>query len=359
MTTRFLQDILNEPGELSRSLAYTLGPGRPALERAADLARGAAHLTLTGIGSSWHAGMAMLSVLDAAGVPARLADASELLHFARLPPGSALVILSRSGKSVEVVRLLDKAAAAGARVIGVTNTPDSPLGARADVVVRVNAAFDHLVSVSMYSALALVGALLAAAIAGDVGEELESVLHPALVAAREAIPGWQARIADNSWFEANAPTYFLARGGSLASCHEARLLWEEAAKAPAAAMMTGCFRHGPQEVLAPGLRIGLWLDGERLREEDLALVRDLRAYGAQVMLIGQAVPEDAADLVLPLPETAAAWQFLVDIMPAQLAAEHLSRLRGIDPDTFRICPYIIEAEGGLTTSSPSAESSLA
>jgi hypothetical protein len=65
------------------------------------------------------------------------------------------------------------------------------------------------------------------------------------------------------------------------------------------------------------------------------------------MLIGQNLPAGAADLVLDLPPLPAAWQFLIDIIPAQLAAEQLARLRGEDCDSFRICPYIIEAEGGL------------
>ena len=69
---------------------------------------------------------------DAAGRPVHLVDASELLHGTRLPPKSAIVALSRSGKSVEIVELLDKAAEADARVIGVTNTLDSPLAKRAD-----------------------------------------------------------------------------------------------------------------------------------------------------------------------------------------------------------------------------------
>jgi hypothetical protein len=65
------------------------------------------------------------------------------------------------------------------------------------------------------------------------------------------------------------------------------------------------------------------------------------------MLIGQDLPANAADLMLPLPEVPAAWQFLVDIMPAQLVAERFARLRGVDCDAFRICPYIIVDEGGL------------
>ena len=51
-----------------------------------------------------------------------------------------------------------------------------------------------------------------------------------------------------------------------------------------------------------------------------------------------------------LPAVPAAWQFIVDILPAQLAAEHLSHRRGVDCDRFRVCSYVVEAEGGLLES---------
>ena len=164
--TRLLNDILDEPIQLTRSLAHTLGPGRSALDQAAAIIRQARHIYITGIGSSWHAGMAVQSLFDAAGRPTQLVDASELLHYVAFPPDAVLIALSRSGKSVEIVGLLNKASAAGARVIGVTNTPDSPLATRADVALLLEAAFDHNVSVTMYSALTLVGGLLASASVG-------------------------------------------------------------------------------------------------------------------------------------------------------------------------------------------------
>lgn len=345
--TELLKDILNEPGELGKSLAHTLGPGRSALDTAAGLLKEAQTIYITGIGSSWHAGMAILALLQARGRPAVLIDASELLHFARIPPNSVIIALSRSGKSVEIVNLVPLARAAGARVIGVTNAPDSPLGQEADVTLPLNAAFDHNVSITMYSALALVGGLLASDALGDLDASFEQALAASVAALPRAMERWSEQIAASGWLTPEAPTYFLARGGSLASCHEARLLWEEAAKAPASALTTGGFRHGPQEMLRPDLRIGLWVDADRLRSEDLALAADLRKHGARVMLIGQKLPADAADLVLSLPPVPAPWQFLIDIIPTQLAAEQLAGLCGQDCDSFRICPYIIEAEGGL------------
>jgi glucosamine--fructose-6-phosphate aminotransferase (isomerizing) len=342
-----MQDILREPEELARCLTYTLGPGRAALEAAAGLLREAEPIVITGIGSSWHAGMAVESLFHAGGRAVTLVDASELLHFTRLSSGAAILALSRSGRSGELVSLLPLAERAGAKIVAITNTPESPLAQAAAVTLRLEAAFDHSVSVTMYSALALVGGLAALAERGGLDDTLGPTLERSLRATGERIEGWRRRIEASAWIAPNAPTYFLARGGSRASCHEARLLWEEAAKAPASALTTGGFRHGPQEIVEAGLRIGLWIDGERLREADLTLAADLRRQGAQVMVIGQGLPDDAADLVFDLPPIPAAWQFLTDILPAQLAAEHLAGRRGADCDTFRLCPYIVEDEAGL------------
>src|SRR5262249_20156281 len=104
---------------------------------------------------------------------------------------------------------------------------------------------------------------------------------------------------------------------------------------------------GPQEMVREGMRFGIWLDAARMREEDLATARDLEKLGASVLLIGQGVPADAVDLVLELPKIAGEWQFLVDCIPAQLAAEQLARMSGVDSDTFRLCSFVVEDEAGL------------
>jgi glucosamine--fructose-6-phosphate aminotransferase (isomerizing) len=118
-------------------------------------------------------------------------------------------------------------------------------------------------------------------------------------------------------------------------------------KSPATAMNTGSFRHGPQEMVAAGARFGIWIDAERMRAQDLAVARDLRKLDAAVMLIGQNVPQDAGDLVFQLPSVPPGWQFLIDIIPVQLAAERLAQLSGVDCDSFRYSSFIVEDEYGL------------
>jgi fructoselysine-6-P-deglycase FrlB-like protein len=358
VATRLLRDILREPAELAGTLERLLGPGRGDLERAAEVIRGARHVTFAGIGASWCAGAAAVSLCDRLGLPARLADASELFPSIKLPAGEAVVALSRSGRSVEIAGLIAPARAAGARVVGITNAPDSPHPAGADAAALLGAPFDHSISITMYSAVALAAGLLAAAAARALDERLERGLAEARAAAGAALPAWREAIERSGWFDAGAPVYFLGRAGSLASALNARLLWEEGAKMPATAMTTGSFRHGTQEVVRPGLRVGLWIDPVERRAEDLGLARELRAHGVQAMLVGHALPPDAGDLVLEVPAAPAGWQFLTDIIPAQLAAERLARLRGVDPDSFRLASYVVESDEGLTGRPPEKGSLL-
>lgn len=346
--TRLFKDILKQAAQLKASLSFTLNAGAPALERAAEILRRPAPVVISGIGASWHAGMAIQAVLLGCGIPSLLIDASELLHFGELPIGATVLLLSRSGKSTEIVQLVDICRVRGAKLIAITNQVDSPLALGCDVVLNTSTDFDHAVSITTYSSIGLTGALLACKAAGQPLHLVERELGRVLDELASAIYDWRARIESSGWLaDGNGTTYFLARGASLASSHEARLLWEEAAKAPATALSAGGFRHGPQEMVRAGMRIGLWIDAESMRTQDLALAQDLKKIDVRVLLIGQRLEETAADCVLSLPAIPARWQFLIDIIPIQVAANSFANIRGEDPDSFRFCSYIVEAEGGL------------
>ena len=344
--THFLQDVLRQPDELRLVIELFRGEGTKPLEAAADTVRAARHIYLTGIGASYNAALGAALHFHSAGCPVYLLDAAELLHFASIPSDSVLIVLSRSGRSVEIVMLLEKARAARATVIGITNFADGALAQQADIPLVLPVKPDHGISANTYVSLAAGAAALAAVVAGTFDAQLTSRLSEAIVATGEKIPGWQQQLAKSSWLEPGATYYFLARGPSLASSYGAQLLWEEGVKVAAVAMGTDSFRHGPQEIVTAGMRFAIWID-DRLREADLAVARDLRRLGASVMLIGSGIPADAGDLVIELPAWPSGWQFLMDIVPTQLAAEALARLSGADCDSFRFASYVVQGEMGL------------
>ena len=345
--THFLSDILRQPNELQRTIDFLLGAGRPSLDAATTAIRSARHVYLTGIGSSWHAALTAGPLFHLGAHPVYMQDAAELLQFAPLPPDSTMIAISRSGRSVEIVNLLVKVRDSGVTVIGITNSNDGPLAKEAQISIVVPIEMDHAISVNTYSTLAATVGILASAVVGSWSATLATSLSRVVERTASAIPVWQAQIADTPWLASGAVFYFLGRGSSLGSCQEARLLWEEGLKSPATAMGTGSFRHGPQEMVNKDVRFGIWIDGERMRRQDLAVARDLRQLGASVMLIGRDLPQDAGNLVFQLPAAPPDWQYLIDIIPAQLAAERLAQLSGVDCDSFRYSSFIVEDEYGL------------
>src|SRR5215475_13075813 len=133
--TNFLNDILKQPEELSRSLRVLLESESAHLEKASSILRQSQQVYLTGIGASWNAAIAGSSFFHSAGYPIVLIEASELLHFSNLAPGSAMIIVSRSGRSIEIVNLIGKARMNGVKVVAITNSPESPLALECDASV--------------------------------------------------------------------------------------------------------------------------------------------------------------------------------------------------------------------------------
>jgi glucosamine--fructose-6-phosphate aminotransferase (isomerizing) len=331
---------------MQRTIDYLTGPGHAALEQASSLIRSAHDVFITGIGASWNAALSAGTLFDLGGRPVYMQEAGELLHFTAIPSGSVIVAISRTGRSIEIVQLLAKVEASGVTIIGITNSADSPLARESAVAIVVPAMLDHAISVNAYSTLLIA----TSALASSATTGFACVVDPLLRAVGEAgkcLELWQEQLEESSWLTSGAPYYFLARGGSLGTCHEARLLWEEGVKMPATAMSTSGFRHGPQEIVREGMRFCLWIDQAQMRDQDLSVAHDLRELGASVMLIGEKLPRDAADLVCQLPISPPHWQFVIDVLPIQLAAERLSRLAGVDCDSFRICSYVVEDEHGL------------
>jgi len=346
--THFLQDILRQPEELVRAIQFlSEGRGAPSLAEAAAAVRKARRVFLTGIGSSWHASLSVAPLWHSAGFPVYIQDAAELLQFTTIPPDSLLITISRSGRSMEIVNLLAKARESRSIVIGITNSEDGTLAREADIPICVPTKLDHAISVNTYSTLAAAAGALACSATGQFENSVAAALQDSIKSAGARLGDWQEQIAENSWLASSAATYFLARGCSLGSCHETRLLWEEGVKSPATAMGTGAFRHGPQEIVNRNVRFGLWIDARKMRAQDLSVAVDLRRLGSSVLLIGHDLPNDIADRVFQLPPVLPNWQFLVDIMPAQLLAEAASRRAGVDCDSFRLCPYIVEDEYGV------------
>lgn len=111
---------------------------RTVTELAARLGRGG-KLVVTGIGKNLHVGAKMAATLTSTGAPAVLLHPLEALHgdLGLLQAADALLALSYSGESPELLNLLPLAKRAGLFLVAVTGEPDSTLARLSDAVLSV------------------------------------------------------------------------------------------------------------------------------------------------------------------------------------------------------------------------------
>ena len=324
-----IDDILGQPESLRRLIEHHLGPGRDALARAAAEIRHARQVIFSGMGSSLFAAMPGVALLNAHGRATCSMEASEFLYYYRAIHRDTLVVLvSRSGETVEVVKLIPLLRKKGVRIIGVTNVPGSTLAAQSDIAIHVTSAPDRLIALRTYTGTVATLLLLASQATGQPTPPLAEL--PAFM---QSVVDTQMETPQPFWSPDNR-LYVLGRGPSLGSAHEGALLFHETARTPATPMSCAAFRHGPVEVISSQIRAFIFATQPETRALDEQLGEDLRILGTMVKVIS-------------IPHLEGPWACVFEVIPIQFAAVRLAESRGVPPASFQFSPAVTVDETGF------------
>lgn len=99
------------------------------------------HVLVSGSGTSHAVARRLAHLLSVCGTPSLLLDAGDSRHglSGAITANDVVIALSKGGATSEVVFLSSIAKTRGAKVIAITENPDSELGKLADVVLKVTA----------------------------------------------------------------------------------------------------------------------------------------------------------------------------------------------------------------------------
>jgi fructoselysine-6-P-deglycase FrlB-like protein len=301
----FRNDILGEPGALTAMLEAYDGAGSPLRDLGSLEGR---RVVLIGMGSSRFAALPAATALRARGIAAMVEPASTGLPH---PPGDDVtaIAISASGATEETVEALERHRGVS-RTVAVTNHPDGPLAAGADVVLPLLTGEETGgVSCRTFQATVALGHLLAGVDAGR------------LLAAPEA----QAALLDSreSWLDpllhnlGGAHTvYTIAPDERIASALESALMFREGPRVVADATETGDWLHvdvyltrhpGYRAILFPGSRF------------DAGVMQWARERGSTIVAVGEPVAGAALTIPYPLAEDPVIAS-LVETSVAELAA---------------------------------------
>jgi glucosamine--fructose-6-phosphate aminotransferase (isomerizing) len=327
--------------------------GFEAIVRAAKVIRSAEQVFLVSIGASYNASLPFTYRLAAAGRRVILEDAAEFLHYTHHAgsASSVYLLVSRSGKTIEIANALKLLKRRGRFTIGITNEASSPLAQESDLPLLLGSPRDDLIAIQTYQASLLLMHLLAEAVSSETTlktsasdlELLPSQMEHVIDHYQQLSQGWPDQ------FRTYQGVYLLGRGASLASAHEGALLFHEMARFPGIGYSAGHFRHGPWEVIDRRIRCMVFAPLDKTYELNVSLARDLAQLGGHVSLITSKLPEeplkgvDAWEIPTTRPELAP----FLEIIPVQLFIYEFARWLGHTPGIFRASTPITLVESGL------------
>jgi len=236
--------------------------------------------------------------------------------------GWLVVGVSQSGKTPEIVDVVERLRATGGTAIAITNDADSPLAATSEVVIELGAGEERAVpATKTFTAQMAAFAVLAAALGDVPWADGELALVPESVAAVLADPA-PVEALSQRWADIEE-LVVTARGWLYSAALESALKVREAALVTANGYSVADFLHGPIAAVDPG-----------------AAVLAMRAEGPAAADVDEAVAalqQRRADVhVLPpvtgVPEALA--PIAASVRGQQLSLE-LALRKGLDPDAPR------------------------
>jgi glucosamine--fructose-6-phosphate aminotransferase (isomerizing) len=341
----YLRDLLDQPAALAATHASFADHADATLETLGQRLRagGFRDVVLTGMGSSCHALVPLQLRLIDSGQRARVVETSELLHYQQrlLDSAALLVIASQSGRSAEVVRLLETIRGRGVATVAVTNTAASPLTRAASSVVLTRAGEEATVSCKTYVAAQMALAMLGAWLTGADVESTRADLGNTVAAAAEYLAGWREHVAALARrLDGVGSLYFAGRGPSLAAALTAGLITKESTHRPAEGMSSAAFRHGPLEMADERLVLLVFAGEPRTRALNEALVLDARGAGARSWLVS----EQAAEPEFRLPVVAGVARPVLELLPVEMITLALAALDGREAGRFERATKVTAAE---------------
>ena len=340
---KFLTEIHEQPQALKKTVAWTGSEqGEEAMLqiRAAWMSGAYDKVVLTGMGSSFFLSYAAALLLSSAVIPAFAVNAGEMLHFQRqlLTEKTLLVAISQSGESYEVVELLKEIMGQAARplVVGITNEADSTLAKEADYALLCQAGKEDMTSTktfitSYWIVWQLVEVLKGQTPVAAVGDELATEIQRLLDDASAVVPKAVAFLHNHTFVQ------LIGRGVDWATASQTALMFMEATKTPASALLGGEFRHGPLEMVNEHLAVVIYAHSQSgVYAQSVKLAEDVLRFGGKVVWVSdKLLGKDNASLLDIQINCSRADLFVIpSIIPLQLIVNARAEASGLEPGCF-------------------------
>jgi glucosamine--fructose-6-phosphate aminotransferase (isomerizing) len=347
-----LKEIFEQPEAVRNTMRGRLNRhGRITLDEinldASVLAR-LNKIVIVACGTSFHSGMAAKHAIEHwTRIPVELDLASEFRYRDPVLDDKSLVIgIAQSGETADTLAAIRFAKEMGAGVVAVTNVVGSSITRDADAVIFTHAGPEIGVAATKTFLAQLVALNVLALFLAQERNAMSQSKIKETIEAMWALPNQieeALRVQDDviraAKRYADAKDFlFIGRGVGCAVAMEGALKLKEISYIHAEGYAAGELKHGAIALIEPGVPVVAVLTGQALYDKMLANVEEVRARGAQTILIAPQRDGRARSLaneLFEVPTTKPLLTPILDTVPLQLLAYYVAKEKGLSPDKPR------------------------
>jgi len=341
--------LLSEIFEQPECLTHLLHNQRDTVEKIAAIInkRGIRYVFLAARGTSDNAGRYANYLWGAQNqLPMALATPSLFTYYNRPPKldGALVVCVSQSGKSPDIVSVIEEGRRQGCLTLSITNAPDSPLARAADLILDIQVGEEKAVAATKtYTAELMAIAMLSAALGNDKTHlrELGKVSGWVEKVLKQDVP--ITRMAER--YRYMRQCVVLGRGFNYCTAFEWALKLKELTYTVAEPYSSADFQHGPIALVEGGFPVLAVAPRGRVFDTMLDMLGHLRGdqHAELVVISDDKRALSLSQAPLQLPEGIPEWLTpIVGIIPAQLFTYHLTQAKGLNPELPRTIGKVTE-----------------
>ena len=319
------------------------------LDLSDDFVAGMRRIVIVACGTSYHAGLVGRYAIEQwARIPVEMDVASEYRYRDPVVGPDDLVIgITQSGETADTLAAMRLARENGAKVMALTNIMGSQATRDADTVLFTRAGLEIGVAATKTFTAQVAGMYLLGLWLAGRREALPAERIAALIAELKRMPSMIDRTIESvegGVHEIAAAEHqgrfflYLGRNIGLPVCLEGALKMKEISYIPSDAYAAGEMKHGPIALLDESTPVVCVATESPVLDKVLSNMAEVSVRGADVIAVateGSQRVAEVADQILYVPSTDWILQPILAILPLQLLAYHVARLKGLNVDQPR------------------------
>jgi glucosamine--fructose-6-phosphate aminotransferase (isomerizing) len=347
-----LKEINEQPSVVTETLAGRLDEdGTVWLEDVDfddDYVRDLDRVWITACGTAYHAGLIGQEIFRRVlRLPANVEYAHELRYADPImAPNQLTIAISQSGETADTLAAARQAGDHGSRMLAITNVVGSTLARYADDILYTRAGPEiSVASTKAYMAMLIAQYLLVlriGAVRGTVDADLASALshglHQMPGVIEEVLSREPETIIAAEAIKDARDVYFIGRGLDYAIAMEGSLKLKEISYLHSEAMPAGELKHGTLALITDDVPVIVILTQRAVYDKTISAVQEVKARGGKIIAVAYDTDTEIgkyADIVMRIPDIEDLLGPVAAVVPLQLLAYHVARMRGHDIDQPR------------------------